>query len=240
MYKIAICDDNKAYLEVITEKIQKYCKENGVDIVLEAYSESDELIRSIDNKERYDAYILDIEMPNMSGIELAQKIRECSEEAYIIFLTAYDSYAVRACGVNVIRYVLKERMEAEFERALEELFQRLKKLHEGKVYTIQNQRKYIKVRQKDIVYISKQQKNVELILQNQERESERRTLQEIYKRLDNPDMYFLDRSSVINLQHVRKIVDYKVMMDNGHEIITSKAHANKLKEHLMSYWEEWG
>lgn len=239
MYKIAICDDNKAYLEVIAEKIQKYCKEHGFNIVLDSYSDSDKLAQEIEDKDGYDAYVLDIEMPHMSGVELAERIRKCSEQAYIIFLTAHDSYAVRACGVNVISYVLKERLEAELEGALRELFERLEKLHDNKVYTIQNQRKYVKIRQRDIVYISKQQKNVELVLGNQEKESERVTLQEIYKRLDNPDMYFLDRSSIINLQHVRKIVEYKVIMDNGHELITSKIHANELKEHLMSYWEEW-
>ena len=238
MYKIAICDDDKACLEIITEKIQKYCKDKALNVVLESYSDCDKLAQKIENKERHDAYILDIEMPNMSGIEVAQRIREYSEQAYIIFLTAHDCYAVRACGVNVISYVLKDRMETEFEVALKELFQRMDKLHRGKLYTIQNQRKYVKIQQKDIVYISKQQKNVELIIQNHERESERCSLQEIYKRLDNPDMYFLDRSSIINLQHVRKIIDYKIIMDNGHELITSKANASKLKEHLMSYWEE--
>lgn len=239
MYKIAICDDNKAYLEVITEKIQKYCKEHGFNIVLDSYSDSDKLAQCVEDRESHDAYILDIEMPHISGVELAEKVRKYSEQAYIIFLTAHDSYAVRACGVNVISYVLKERLEAELERALKELFERLDKLHNTKVYTIQNQRKYVKIRQRDIIYISKQQKNVELVIMNQEKESERVTLQEIYKRLDNPDMYFLDRSSIINLQHVRKIVEYKVIMDNGHELITSKIHANELKEHLMSYWEEW-
>lgn len=238
MYKIAICDDNKAYLEVIAEKIQKYCKEHGFNIVLDSYSDSDKLAQEIEDKDGYDAYVLDIEMPHISGVELAERIRKCSEQAYIIFLTAHDSYAVRACGVNVISYVLKERLEAELERTLRELFERLDKLHDTKVYTIQNQRKYVKIRQRDIIYISKQQKNVELVLGNQEKESERISLQEIYKRLDNPDMYFLDRSSIINLQHVRKIVEYKVIMDNGHELITSKIHANELKEHLMSYWEE--
>lgn len=237
MYKIAICDDNKAYLEVITDKIQKYCKNIGENIILESYSDSDKLAQSIEDKERYDAYILDIEMPNMSGVELAEWIRKYSEQAYIIFLTAHDVYAVKACGVNVISYILKERLEIELEEALQELFQRLSKWHEGKIYTIQNQRKYVKVQQRDIVYITKRQKNVMFVIKNQEAECERLTLQEIYKRLDNPDMYLLDRSNIINLQHVRKIVDYEIVMDNGHELITSRAHANELKEHLMSYWE---
>ena len=130
MYKIAICDDNKAYLEVIAEKIQKYCKNNGLNADLEPYSDSDKLAQEIEDKDGYDAYVLDIEMPHISGVELAERIRKCSEQAYIIFLTAHDSYAVRACGVNVISYVLKERLEAELERALKELFERLDKLHD--------------------------------------------------------------------------------------------------------------
>ena len=94
-----------------------------------------------------------------------------------------------------------------------------------------------KVQQRDIVYITKRQKNVMIVIKGQDAEYERLTLQEIYKRLDNPDMYLLDRSNIINLQHVRKIMDYEIIMDNGHELITSRAHANELKEHLMLYWE---
>lgn len=239
MYKIAMCDDNKAYLEVVAKKIQKYCRDNGFHIVLDSYSDSDKLAQRIEEKERYDAYILDIEMPNMSGLELAEKIGIYSDNAFIIFLTAHDVYAVKACGVNVLGYILKEHIEVDLNSILKKLLDRLERQNDQKTYTISNQRKYIKMQQKDIVYIYKNQKNVVFVLKSLENESDRLTLQEVYQRLDNPDMYFLDRGYIINLRHIRKIVGDKVVMNGEYELLTSKAHANELREHLISYWEEW-
>lgn len=236
MYKIAICDDNIAYLELIKKKIQKYCRENNLNIILDSFDDSDMLAECIEEKKRYDAYILDIEMPNISGVELAEKIRTYSENSYIIFLTAHDIYAVRACGVNVLSYILKERIETELEAVLKRLFERLERQNDEKTYTISNQRKYIKILQKDIIYIYKNQKNVVFVLDGTEEECDRTTLQEVYQRLANPDMYPLDRGLIINLRHVRKIVADRVKMNGGYDLLTSKVHANELKEHIMLYW----
>lgn len=236
MYKIAICDDNKAYLELVESRIQKYCRENHLKIVLDSFEDSDMLAEYVGEKKLYDAYILDIEMPNLSGVKLAEKIRESSECAYIIFLTAYETYAIKACGINVLNYVLKEQMEEELDSVLVKLFERLGRLKDDKVYVISNQRKYVKIQQKDILYIYKDQKNAVFVLDGMEEERERITLQEVYQKLDHTDLVLLDRGIILNMQHVRKIVDDRVIMKGGHELTTSKIHANELKEHLLTYW----
>ena len=236
MYKIAICDDNKVYLELIEAKIQEYCRENNLNIELDSFEDSDMLAEYVEEKKMYDAYILDIEMPILSGVELAAKIRECSECAYIIFLTAYETYAIKACGINVLNYVLKDQMEEELDAVLAKLFERLERMNDDKVYVISNQRKYIKIQQKDIIYIYKNQKNAVFVLDGMGEEQERITLQEVHQRLDNPDMHLLDRGIILNMRHVRKIVDDCVWMKGGHNLVTSKAHANELKEHLITYW----
>ena len=235
--RIAICDDNRAYLELLEKRIRKCCSEHQWNVCLDVFYESDRLAEHIECKRTYDAYILDVEMPNITGVELAEKIRSYSENSYIIFLTAYDNYAVSACGVNVLRYILKEQMEVELDFVLQYLFERLERQKNEKTYVISNQRKYIKIQQKDIIYIYKKQKNVVFVLDGMEEEWDRVTLQEVYQRLDNPDMYVLDRGLIINLRHVRKIIAERVKMCGGHELVTSKVHANELKEHMMLYWE---
>ena len=98
MIRVALCDDNKIYLNFIEKKVQNYCKEHDVAIDLVTFDDSDLLINLTDRNYIFDAYILDIEMQDYSGIELAKLIREKSESAYIIFLTAHIQYAPYACG----------------------------------------------------------------------------------------------------------------------------------------------
>lgn len=78
MIRIAIADDDAAFLAKIEKYIQKYQKENGEDIQLTAFSDAKELIEGYSPV--YDIVILDIEMPGMNGMEAAEKIRQADED----------------------------------------------------------------------------------------------------------------------------------------------------------------
>ena len=66
-----------------------------------------------------DAAFLDIEMPHMDGIELAEKLKEISRRTCIIFVTAYEQYAFRAMSVRPAGYLLKPYDRADIEKELE-------------------------------------------------------------------------------------------------------------------------
>ena len=67
------------------------------------------------------------------------------------------------------------------------------------------------------------------------KEWDRSTLQEVYQKLDSTDMYMLDRGIILNLGHVRKIVDGKIVMTDGYELTSSQSHLNSLKEYLITH-----
>lgn len=85
MIRIAIADDDAAFLAKIQKYIQKYQKENGEDIQLTAFSDAKELIEGYSPV--YDIVILDIEMPGMNGMEAAEKIRQADEDVVLMFIT---------------------------------------------------------------------------------------------------------------------------------------------------------
>lgn len=235
MYRIAVCDDNREFLELVESKIRKYCAESHRKIILECFEDSDTLAERIEERKGFDAYILDIEMPNLSGMELAEIIERYSGDSYIIYLTSYEQYAVKACNVNVLNYVLKDQMETDFPNALNRLFGRLDRSREEKTYIICNKRKYIRISYRDIIYIYKDQKNAMFVLAGFRKEWDRSTLQEVYQKLDSTDMYMLDRGIILNLSHIRKIVDGKIVMTDGYELTSSQSHLNSLKEYLITH-----
>ena len=239
MYKIALCDDDRRYINIVEDIVRRYCLKNNILIEIEIFDDSDKLAENIEENKTHDAYILDVEMPNLSGVELSHLIRERAKNAYIIFLTAHNQYAIDACGINVIKYIIKERMEKELFNALNQLFTRLDKMKKEKTYVICNKRKYIKILQSEIIYVYKKQKNAVFVLEHVEDEWERATLQEVYQTLDNCDMYMLDRGIILNISHIRKILPDKVIMDGGVELTSSKLRINDLKEYLVSQIGEW-
>lgn len=69
-----------------------------------------------------DAAFLDIEMPGEQGISLARKLKEVDRNIRIVFVTAYEQYALDAFGVDAIGYVLKPYLREDVERELEKAY----------------------------------------------------------------------------------------------------------------------
>ncbi len=119
-YRILVADDepierqviNKKIMSFFPEQVEVYLAENGLQAV-ELFGEKNCQIA-----------ILDIEMPGMNGLEAASVIRERSEDACIIFLTAFDefSYAKKAIEVRALDYLLKPGSDADLINVLEHAF----------------------------------------------------------------------------------------------------------------------
>lgn len=118
MYRLLVADDEmieRAVLaQMLEEELGDQCQifqaENGRE-ALQIYE-----------KEHIQIAILDIEMPGITGIEAAQRIRENDKDCCIIFLTAFDefSYAKKAITVKALEYLLKPYDENELMLVLEE------------------------------------------------------------------------------------------------------------------------
>ena len=238
MIRIALCDDNREFLEIAEKKVRQYLTKQQVVAQVDSYTNSEDLAMRLQEDKGYDAYLLDMEMPGLTGLQLAERIRMHTPWAYILFLTAYLDYAVDSHGVQVLKYILKDRLDTALEPALASLLQLLRQQEDGRTYVVSNQRKFYRIAQKDIVYIYKDCKNAVLVLRSGERILERATLQTVYRKMDNPDLLWLDRGQIVNVCHIRKIDTDRIWMDNGAEILTGKDRIHDLKQYMEKYWEK--
>lgn len=238
MHRIAVCDDNAAFAELVAAQIDHYCKQHDKAVTIKVFSDSDLLVDMIEQKQLFDVYILDVEMPCYSGLDVARVIREYSDTAVIILLTAYTLYAIDACGMDIFKYVVKDNYEAEMDSVMDSLFTRLQHQEDKKIYIIENKKKFIKLDQRNIVYIKKDQKNAVFVLTGDREERERQTLQEVYRKLDNQNMLFLDRGNILNLIHIRRVTVDMVEMDNGYRLYLGRERIQELKSTLNKYWGE--
>lgn len=102
MQKVMIVDDEQPSLH----KLEKLLKESGLVEVTGQFTNSLEALEFV-KKSKLDAVFLDIEMPDIDGIELAGHILDIQPGAAIIFVTAYNQYAVEAFRLNALDYLLK-------------------------------------------------------------------------------------------------------------------------------------
>lgn len=113
--KIAICDDDPEELQKIRDTAAQFTesKLHEHEVTVNAFASGDDLLRNIKKQGGFDLIILDILMPGMNGIELAQKIRENGDGCRILFLTSSPEFAVESYRVNAFYYLLKPFSEAE-------------------------------------------------------------------------------------------------------------------------------
>lgn len=111
--RIILVDDEKPALIDLA-----YCLKNSGDVeILGMYTKPLEALEEI-TRRRPDAVFVDIEMPKMNGLALAEEILRHDDGICIVFSTAFDEYALKAFEVNAIDYILKPVNEERVRVAL--------------------------------------------------------------------------------------------------------------------------
>ena len=111
--KIMIIDDEINSIRVTKNLLQECCKQAKV------IGEFVDPFKALDAiaKDKPDLLLLDIEMPGMNGFELIEKLD--LDELNVVFVTAYDQYAIRAIKCSAIDYILKPFSVADLAAAID-------------------------------------------------------------------------------------------------------------------------
>lgn len=114
MLRIATIDDNPADLKEIrmclSHYFQKRSGQTPIDYTISAYTSGPSFLENFE-KGDYDLILLDIYMPRMTGMQVAEEIRAIDEDAWIIFLTTSRDHALESYNVFASGYVLKPLLE---------------------------------------------------------------------------------------------------------------------------------
>ncbi len=195
----------------------------------------------------YDVLFLDVHMPGLNGLELARQLREGQRPApSVVFVTAYDEYAVEAFGTRAVDYLLKP---VDDER-LAETIDRLREEHRGPRgeeppaegpsclvwIPTEKEGKTIPVALEEVIFISAEGENV-FVHTGAEALRTRFTLHQLNERLPQDRFFRCHRSYIVNIYQVREIIPYfsgtylLSMKDrNRTRIPVSRGNAKRLKQ----------
>lgn len=127
-----LIDDERPSLELLRIVLEK---RDEIEII-GAYSNPVEAWLEIEQK-LPDVIFVDIEMPKMSGLELAARVNRLPQSVSVVFVTAYSHYALDAFGLNVIHYLTKPVDDEEITECFERVYQKRPELRSLRSWTIQ-------------------------------------------------------------------------------------------------------
>lgn len=208
-----------------------------------------------------DLVLLDIQMPGLDGFGVARQILAQSHAPHIVFVTAYDQYALQAFEVSALDYLLKPIDKGKLARAIQRarehiemqtsivgrLEELLHALPEASTPSsrplsrlpVRKDERLILVDVEDVVYAYIDHGVIHVVTEDLKGMTSYRTLEELKADLDAETFVRTHRSYIVNIQRVQEIIPwfagtYRLKMDDpqGSEIPLSRAQAKRLRSIL--------
>lgn len=235
MLRVAVCDDLIENAIIIKDFTDIYLKKHCINYDITVYESGKNLLYDLNDGLYFDLLLLDIEMPDVTGMDLAKFIKEKYPSSRIIFITSHSEYAIDAYEFSIFRYIQKNKLESKLIGALDD-FYKMYKLEKNEFYTIQVKNNILKIPYKDILYILKDGKYAILYLQNGDQKKVRKTLLQLYDEINDNYFYFADRGCIVNLANVIGLNVTSVLFPKNHQITISKSSILEFKQKMLEFW----
>ncbi|WP_304509511.1 LytR/AlgR family response regulator transcription factor [Anaerotignum sp.] len=235
MFKIAICDDEVTFQKVLRKQIESYYGMLEVEII--EFSSGIDLVNSLKKCPlEFQMIFMDIEMPNMDGIETSKRIRRINESIPIIFLTSHTEFAMEGYEVDAFRFLDKPLKIEKLVKTLQD-YDRLRLL-ESRI-ELQDGEKIVLVKWTEIQYIQSENVYINVYLEDT-RYLIRKKLSDVQEQMPKQMFFRPHRSYLINLRFVKFFDGKKIIMKNGNEIPLSRGKRSEFKAYMMSYMHSLG
>lgn len=217
---IAICDDEKQYIDELIKAIESWQKSNNFSVRYKTFSNASELVDCA-KKEHFSLYILDVLMPGINGLEAAKDIRNFDEAANIIFLTSTTGFAYDSYGVKALEYMLKPVNEDLLIPILNRLYLKEQKPLEG--LTIKSGSSIVRILFSQLVYVEVKGKHLYFNLTDGTVREVFGTLKEYEPiLLKRPEFMQVHRSYIVNMLQAEELSHTGVHTFNGKLIPVSR------------------
>lgn len=234
MYNIAICDDNEMCRRMNLELIGKYKTPPGKQITVTVFSSGMELIKCNIN---FDVVFLDIDMPTISGMEVANILREKGYEGYIVFATFHTAPVYEAFKHNAFRYLVKPVDQTEMFEALDSIFKEIEEKKEQYLIARVDSKNIVRIDVNEIRYIETLNRKTIFHLNKHEVETVMK-MKELEVILKEYTFFKTHKCYMLNLKYVQSFDKTSVTLADKTFVPISRLRLSSFKSVYYDYIKE--
>lgn len=240
MYNIAICDDDREFIEFVKKIIKEL---NFLDNMnLHEYLSGKDFLFDIDNRHDLDLLILDIQMDEIDGNKVAIELRKRFKDIVLVFCSGVYNPSPENIKVAPFRFLLKQYSKDRMLEEFSEIFEYLAEKKEEPALLCYDRKYTLKVNISEIVYISITRRGTEVHtylkrdkFTNKKTYFCKQSLREVYELLKEYSFAYAHNSYVVNLRYICKRNKEEIQMINGEILSVSRSRAKELEKEMDLY-----
>lgn len=231
MINVAIVEDNNIEASQLAGYLERYQKEHNFKMDIIHFKDADSFL--INYRQGYDIIFMDIELPNINGMDAAVKIREYDKKVFLIFVTNMAQFAVKGYQVDALDYIIKPATYQSFVFSLEKAL-RLIRLNDDTIITVPQSDGIRRIFSRDVIYI-------EVADHKLSYHTEREiiygfgSLSALEERLKAEHFMRCNSCYLINPKYIESVSGYTVRMKNGDSLKISKPRKKKFMLELTEW-----
>lgn len=231
--KIAIVDDEVKEQEIIAKYIGEWAETEKELVEFARFDSSESFLFSWEDAKDYALLVLDIEMGEISGLELAKRIRLEDEKIPILFVTGYDEYMQYGYEVSALHYLIKPVNK-------EKLFQVLAKLSEQEETTksliVNSENEVRRILMNHVLYVEADGHG-SILHTTDEVIRLKESFGEIERQmLPMGEAVKCHRAYLVNLRFVSALQNANLILDNGEYLPIARSRMKQMQQEFLRYY----
>jgi len=236
MLNVCICDDEPRDAAQVQTLAESFAGEHPeFPLKIQTFSSPFALEEHLDKKGGFDLYLLDILMPHLKGVELAELIRARGEEAEILFLTVSREYALDAFDVAACGYLVKPVDKEKFDKALLIAARRLTR-PQNPCLLLKTRDGLRKIPLRELVVVESFNHDRVCTLTDGSKVTTTDTLASVMERLSGDPRFFSPhRAYIINMEHINALNTADVLLSTGQHVPVARTSCAALRQAYVDY-----
>lgn len=230
--KVCIIEDDEKYHKIVKDLIKKYGMKNNVNFNVEEFYNGIDFLETY--KGNYDFIIMDIEMPQLNGIQICEELRKNDPFVPVIIISHSSQYAVKGYSVNAYGYVLKPIEEFDFHFLIDKVLAYIKEKEKNYI-VLSTKTMMKKIDINDIYYLEVSSHVLRFKTRNDDIQI-RAKIKDYEEKLLKYGFVRCDNSYLVNLKYCSNVnISESTININGEIITISRPKKKTFLEALTKY-----
>ncbi|WP_373750108.1 LytR/AlgR family response regulator transcription factor [Jeotgalibaca porci] len=232
MYRVAICENELVQAQFLQKILEEYAQKQEIRFKSEVFESAEVFLFQYAEEKAVDLILLDIQMAEMDGLTMAEKLRAVQDQVKIIFITGLtehigDGYRVAASDY-LIKPIKKEQLFNVLDRVLKTLPDAIPTI------ILPTADEQVKITIDSIICAEIVDRELTITTTSGTYKT-RLTMKQLNKELNDPAFIVPDRSWLIHCGHIERVRKTAVIMDNGMSIPVSRRNQKTVMQAFIDF-----